>query len=279
MRPDLERGRGRRRAVHGGATTTLMLLSLLLCVANPARAGWLTGPAQADVPGERDWGIELVPYGWLAGVTGEVGIQDPTQPATTAAIIEFGSITDTLNGAFASTFELRWRRWRLIADGFWSRFEDSSELSGGFDEGTWSASLAFGSAGVAYELPIDIGPAVDLTAAARWWRLGWSVSMVPATPPGGPTVDADDTVLWADAVFGLRVRQHVAEHWHVWARGDVGGGAARVDWSLEAGMGWDANRHVGLIAAYRLLGVKFSGKGYLYDMTHTGLLVGLRMAY
>jgi len=218
-----------------------------------------------------------VPYGWLAGVTGKVGAVPPSG-ATTTAVIEFDSITDTLNGAFMAMLELRWRRWRLMNDVFWSRFQDSADLAAPYTRGTWTASLTYGTVGVAYELPFDVGPAIDFTASARWWRLGVGLALDLETPPGG-SLAGDDTVLWADAVFGLRVRQRIAENWHVWARGDVGGGAAKIDWSLEAGMGWDVNRHFGLVAAYRLLGVNFEGQGYLYDVTQTGLLVGLRLAY
>jgi len=39
------------------------------------------------------------------------------------------------------------------------------------------------------------------------------------------------------------------------------------------------NRHVGLTAAYRVLGVDYSSGGFIYDMKSQGLLLGLNLAF
>ena len=163
-----------------------------------------------------------------------MGAELPPVAAATE-VIEIKSITDTLNGAFMATLEVRWRRWRLLGDGFWARFKDTEPMPPPFATGTWEVSLAYGDVGLAYELPWHPGFAIDVTAEARWWRLSGGIELVETLPPD--TLGLQVKVVWADFVAGVRLRRQLTEKWRVWAQSDVGGGAAKIDWSAEAGLG------------------------------------------
>ena len=256
-----------------------LLAGALLVAATPAEANWASGRALFQEEGERDWSIDVVPYIWSIGVTGRLGTAEESVTTVTASdgIVEFPSAADALNAAFMGTLEARWRRWALFVDGSWVELGDSEELDPPFESGRWDVSLAQGTVAAAYELPFDIGPAFDVMVGARWWRLGLGLTFVP--DDGSPAIPVEDTLVFADAIVGVRVRQPIGERWNAWARADVGGGMAKIDWSLEAGVGWDFNRYVGLVAAYRILGVNYERDEFLYDMTHSGLIVGLRVGF
>ena len=84
---------------------------------------------------------------------------------------------------------------------------------------------------------------------------------------------------WADAIVGSRIRYAITDRWRVSAQADIGGGNASLDWSVFASIGYDFNDHVGLTAGYRILGVDYSNRGFVYDVTQNGLLLGLNLRY
>ena len=134
---------------------------------------------------------------------------------------------------------------------------------------------------IAHELPLKKTFAVDLYLGARWWHVT-NDTVITVTPggPGAPAVyDGGLTETWADFVAGVRWRNQITEKWRLFASADVGGGQASIDWSVNGGAGYDFNRHVGLSASYRVLGVDYTNRGFTYDVLQHGLLLGLNLRY
>jgi hypothetical protein len=238
---------------------------------------WLTGPALADRDGEgRDWSIDVIPYLWLINLNGDVGI-GPTGAVPVSQT--FDSLRSNLEGAFAGYLDARWRRWHLLVDGSWAGLGSSVPPTFiGLSSVDVDVDLAFGTTGFAYELPLDLGFAWDVYLAARWWSLTTDVQLNPAFGAAQPLqTGASDS--WGDVIVGTRLRYAITDHWRVNFVGDVGGGGAAVDWQLYGGLAYDFNRHVGLAAGYRILGVDYSNGGFLFDTTQQGLLLGLRLGF
>ena len=139
------------------------------------------------------------------------------------------------------------------------------------------ADLAFGTIGIAYELPVDRDFAWELYLAARWWHLRTTVGLVPILPL--PPVSGSLQRNWADAVVGTRLRYRITDRWRVTALADVGAGGSSLTWKIYAGGGYDFNRHVGLTFGYRILGVDYKQRGMVFDIVQHGLVVGVRMGF
>jgi len=233
---------------------------------------WATGPALGDEPGERDWGVDVTPYLWLSGLDGEAAY-----PATSTVPINatFDSLASSLDGGLAGFIDVRFRRWHLLSNNFWVRLKDTTNLPLGGSART-TLSNAFGTAALAYELPLPTSFAVDLYLGGRWWNQKADLSITTA---GGASFQGDRTEKWADAVGGVRLRYRITDSWRVGASGDIGGGDSKLTWSVEATVGYDINRYVGFTAGYRILGVNYRDSGFVYDARQQGLLLGLRVGY
>ncbi len=235
---------------------------------------WATGPSIYDEDGKRDWGVEVTPYLWLAGLSGEMALPMGGSFPIDAS---FSSLADNLDAGFAGVLDLRYRRWHLISDNSWVRLEflavpDQPALT----SAVLKPSIAFGTVGIAYELPLQQSYAVDVYLAARWWHLATDATI---TTGKGSTLAGSLSTAWADAVVGTRIRYSITDHWRVGAQADIGGGDASLDWSVFANVGYDFNRHVGMLVGYRVLGVDYRNAGVVYDVSQSGLLLGLTLRY
>jgi hypothetical protein len=216
--------------------------------------------------------VDVTLYGWLVNIDGEIA----TGPTGTIPLsTTFSGVKSNLEGAFAGFLDARWRRWHLLVDGSWVKIGDSVPPPPPFPGSSVDIDVesAFGLAGFAYELPLDLGFAWDVYLGARWWSLTNAIQLNPSTL--GTSVGK----AWGDIIVGTRLRYAITDSWRVVFLGDVGGGGARVDWQVFGGLGYDFNRHVGLTAGYRIMGVNFNRDAFVYDVTQQGLLLGLRVGF
>jgi hypothetical protein len=87
--------------------TTLLLFVMGETSANAGAWDWATGPSIQDEEGQRDWGIEVVPYLWIASLVGTAGLP----PVGTIPVsATFSDISDNLDAAFAGFMDARYRR-------------------------------------------------------------------------------------------------------------------------------------------------------------------------
>ncbi len=161
-----------RSKLRGNAFVLYTAFLILAFVDTRASAGtwdWATGPSSRDEAGRRDWEIEIVPYLWLAGLEGQIGLP----PVGMIPISKtFSSLSDNLDSALAGFLDARYRRWHLLVDGSWVRLKDRVVPSGPILERIeLETSVAFGTAGVSYELPLDWDTRIELYLAARWWHV------------------------------------------------------------------------------------------------------------
>lgn len=236
---------------------------------------WATAPSEYDANAERDWGVEVVPYLWLASLNGEVAL--PATPSIPVGVT-FSDLATNLNGGFAGLLDARWRRWHLISDNMWVSLNSSPSPSAGpVTSADVDLTVAFGTVALAYELPVFEEVALDAYMGARWWLVGVDASLTTGGP--GSPIQEDISPVWASFVVGTRARYRINDRWRVNAQFDIGGAEASLDWSLMGGVGYDFNQHVGVTAAYRVLGVNFSRDGFKYDVTQHGLLLGVNLRY
>ena len=240
---------------------------------------WATGPSLAEKTRAarkqegRDWSIDLTTYLWAASMDGTMGIP-PTGDIPVSSTFE--GLRSKLSAGFAGIIDIRYRRWHIISDNNWLRLKDNVGVSIlGRDTAHVELDSAFGTAGAAYELPLDKSFALDLYLAARWWYMSSAVNVSGTPPP----LSGEAKTVWADAVVGARIRYPITDKWRVAFSGDVGAGQADLDWMVYGGLTYMFNDCIGATAGYRILGVDYSDSAFTYDMKMHGLVLGLNLAY
>lgn len=278
-----------RREPTSRCTAVLCACALLWSLPLPAGAAsweWATGPSVMDEEGQRDWSVEVIPYLWLAGISGRLGLPDGT--GTIPVDADFGAVASNLDAGLSGLLDVRFRRWHLFSDNFWVKLggKQQVEVPGLFPplttvEAKLDSSVALGTVALAYELPLKRSFALDVYMAARWWHVTNGAKLTFETSgPGTPgPFTGEITETWADAVAGLRWHLAITEKWQVSASADVGAGAAKLDWSVVGSVGYFFNHTVGMTVAYRVLGVDYSNDGFVYDIRQQGLLLGLNLRY
>jgi hypothetical protein len=82
---------------------------------------------------------------------------------------------------------------------------------------------------------------------------------VPGEVLSGGSRQAKQRFQWVDWTFGSRIRGDLSEHVAAFLLGDVGGfginSSSSPTWQAAAGIDWSISEHVGLVVAYRALGV------------------------
>jgi len=286
MKESREMSRKHRTSKRIASVVCVFAASLAVAVPQGEAWEWATGPSVFDEEGKRDWGVELVPYLFLSGVNGDLSL--PPSTGTIPVDADFGDLASNLDAAFSGLLDVRYRRWHLMSDNFWVRLSTSQpvELPGPLPPSTTVQSdvdldQAFGTLVAAYELPISRSFALDLYAGARWWYLNNEVTFSPETSgPGTPPPFAGAfSDSWWDGIVGLRWRLPITKSWQISAYGDIGAGAANLDWSVGGNIAYYFNHYVGLTAGYRVLGVDYEKDGFLYDVRMNGLLLGLNLRY
>jgi len=160
-------------------------------------------------------------------------------------------------------------------DGSWVRLKDS--VATPLLTADVESSVAFGFAGVSYELPLDWPAVIELYLGARWWHVTTDASVTTVIPPA--TGAGGLTEVWADAIVGTRIRYAITDKWRVTFKADIGAGDSDLDWNVFGGVGYMFNPHIGLTAGYRILGVDYTRDGFVYDIRQSGLLLGFNFAY
>lgn len=282
--------RGKRASALCTTWATLLTGAALL-TATSADAGamdWLTGPSVFDEEGKKEWGVELVPYLFLSGLNGDLSM--PAISGDFPVDASFGELASNLDAGFAGLLDVRYRRWHLISDNFWVRLSTTQSVDitdPSPPPPTISAQTdvdldsAFGTLAVAYELPLNRSFALDLYTGARWWYVKNEIAFEPeSSGPGNPSAFAGEfTDSWWNGIVGLRWRLPITKKWHVAAYGDIGAGAANLDWNVGGNITWYPIHYVGLTAGYRVIGVDYENDGFVYDVRMNGLLLGLNLRY
>ena len=238
-------------------------MRLAVCM---ALLGLTSSPAYAQQ--DDDWQFALVPYAWIIGISGTVGVANVTAELD----ISFDEIVENLEVGGLVHFEAKKRRWSAIFDGIF---------------------LAIGQG---TERP---PAAVDVDQAILEFGGGYQVTDVTSVVFGGRFVSLDTglqlflgdmptlsgSLSWVDPFVGLRARTDLNDRWTVDARGDIGGFGAASDftWNIAAHIGYRLTPSLTLLSGYRVLDIDYEdGTGrdaFIFDVRTSGLQLGLGMTF
>ncbi len=216
----------------------------------------------------KDWVVHITPYGFLAGVKGDVFADGERSSIE----IPFEDLIDKTAAGGMLNVSIGYRRWCLELDGLYGHLEDTIELGSlrtdvevkqyqvdialgyvlvGRPFGTWSGRRC---------CPPAACPCPRLVAylGARYCQTDLVIRI---QRPGGPLIPAIDTRAsdtsksWKP-FLGLAWSQPLGRRWTLRVRGDVGSGEAhdetKTDVRLEATVSWQFHKAWALKLGYRL---------------------------
>ena len=220
-------------------------------------------PISAQIMDYNRWKIDVTPYFWLAGTTGDLVLNGEPHPID----VTFKELSDFASWGISGHVEARKQLWAFIADVRY-RDLDSQEEQGSTDlkSTLFEVSAAF-TFFRSFEYPVTF----DVLAGLRYFNTRWSIRDAASEPSGEEN--------WVDPIIGGRTAWKPGEAWTLSLRGDIGGFGAGSSFS------WNA----AAVAAYRVYGFSFilgyrawnadyeSGSGtelFKYDLTTHGPGIG-----
>lgn len=228
-----------------------------------------TAPAYADTK------YDVVLYGWLTGLEGEMGIGDA---ATFPVAASFQELLEYVDFASALHFEAREPHAVLITDVAYFNLGAEREamvlkqtVSIDMDVQEWVVELGAG---------YRITPEIDLILAGRWYLFEFGAGT--NSPWGSSSFDSSHD--WGDVYAGARYTASFMEKWTVSARADVGTGgselalfgnlllAYRFTDLISAGVGWRG-------LSIERKPDRDNGDYLLYDMTQSGAGIGVGFSF
>jgi len=266
---------------------TVMELKASACAAFAA-ALLMSGAASATetLPEEgipaaaSDWIVQVTPYLWAAGISGDVS---PFRAAPTIHVKKsFPETMEDLNFGGFLNFWARRDVYVFSGDVMYSNstgakatrvlpnlFPGGLEISGELD------SIQFNTtAQVGYRLIDTPEFSFDALAGGRYWYLSNEVTI--KTNVLG-SISRKESVNWIDPVIGARAFYNITDKLSVLGQADIGGFGAgsKLTWSVFGTVNYTFNQNWTLSAGYKHLAVDYDKNDYVFDIEMSGPVLGV----
>ena len=215
---------------------------------------------------ERSWNWRVTPYGWLAGLEGDVGIG----PVVSHVDQSFSDIIGDLEFAAMLSVDANNGCWGVMGDLFYVDIESSQSTAIGTVKGEVEQVIA---SAIPYVRVATKGAmTVDVGGGVRYIDTN-----VDVATPGKRFSGSRD---WADPVVMARIHLPVAEKCFLNITADIGGFGVESDltWQVVASAGYSITENVDLLLGYRHLDIDYEDGDFSYDVATSGLGVGVSIA-
>jgi len=221
-----------------------------------------------------DWVFDIAPYGWLAGLKGNVaqfGLPDVNVDFTISDVL------DNLDIALMGLGQVRNGRFSAFADLVWARLSNDANTPHGIIANKLDVTvkdLMF-TAAAAYSIYYDDSANLDLVLGGRLWSVNTDIELKGGLLYGK---DFSDGETWVDPLTGVKGRVTLSPDFFLTGWGLIGGFDAdhdRLMWDLFGGLGYKFNDWGSVVAGYRAVSVDYSNDGFVYDVVQQGPLVGV----
>ena len=235
----------------------------------------LSASLTSGAAAQSDWEFTIAPYGWMAGIEGDLG----TVPGFPSAPVDlsFGDILEDLDYGFFLFASARNGSWVIFLDGSAVKTTSTESIAGAaIDKVTIESTTTNLGLAVGYTVFADPNSIVDVYAGARFWWLdnAFEVKSQPATGLG--TVKRDSDATWADPMIGVSGRHTFNDRWSVFGSADIGGFGVGSEfaWSAQLGAEYAVTETFGLVAGWRHMSVDYEDDGFVFDVDQSGPLIG-----
>jgi hypothetical protein len=265
-------------------TTALRALALQLLVVASAAA------VEPPSPPEPRWEVIVTPYVWAPRVQGSETLRNVKVDVD----VSLRDILERLDLALKGNVEVRYRDWRVVADGLWAALSDdfsqrvlTARVKTDLDVTLVVGQLAAGRR--VLSLPASWLPwgrrgddprrlDIDLFAGARYWHFKTDVVIRTRGPIASRKQRLSATSDWVDPVVGTRLQLGLTGRLALALVSDVGGfgigSASEVTWQAWGGLGYRLSDHWTLRAGYRALAFDRTQGELRSDLVLHGPLVG-----
>jgi hypothetical protein len=217
------------------------------------------------------WTFTVAPYGWLAGIEGDVGAGG----STTHVDASIGDILSNFDIAVMGVAEARYERFGLFTDLMYVKLSTSGDtplgiLASSVDFTTQSLTW---TAAAEYRLLDQPDASVDAFAGFRLFSLKNELDFNPPGLIGGLALSQTET--WADPVVGLKGRVSINPQLYLTSWALIGGGASsELLWDVMGGAGYQFTDSFSAVVGYRAMGVDYENGGFVYDTVQQGPILG-----
>jgi hypothetical protein len=246
---------------------------LLIAAAISISGGMASAADMVPPPAEPEgWTFTLAPYGWAAGIHGEVGAFG--LPAVDVDE-SFSDILQNFDIGLMGAAEARYQRFSFGTDLLWVNLSAGKSTPHGIlaDSIDASTDMLMVTGVGAYSVVYEEGGNLDVMAGARLWSIKNSLDVNGGVLDG---VSVDDDQTWVDPVVGLKGRVNLTPEIYLTGWGMIGGFgvSSQFMWDAMGAIGYQFTDSFSMIAGYRGLGVDYRNDGFVYDVTQYGPLIG-----
>lgn len=230
-------------------------------------------PVAAAPPAKTDWRFQATIYGWLSGVSGDVGVRGI---GPVGIDISPGQAISDLDGALMGSFGGFTDQFMFLTDFMLTKVSSDGQIRDGAFNYDYSQTQITVQGLVGYMLPLGM-PQLQLapTVGFRYQNLSADLGISPAFLP--VTYNDGGTVQWIDPTVGLYAHYDFNDRWFVTALGDVGGFGvgSNFTWQAFGAVGYNWSKTISTSIGYRAIYEDYESGGFVYDTTQQGAFVGL----
>ena len=226
------------------------------------------------IEAESPWTVEIIPYGWAAGVEGSTAIGRVESDFD----IGFDEVFGELDAAFMIAAGIKRGRFGFLTDFQYISVSPSRPTRGplfdsiGVDYEQTNLNLL-----LTYDVIADDRLTLTVLAGARYMNIDSTLSVSPGLIQRGFAVSAEQSS-W-DAVGGLRAKYYLSDRLFLSFYGDAGGSDSESTWQLYGGAGYHLNERLHLALGYRILSYDFEGDVIRHQVDTEGILLGLGLTF
>ena len=235
-----------------------------------------SGPNTVEYKTPSGWAFTIAPYGWLAGLEGDVGAGG----RTTHVDESIGDILDNLDIALMGVAEARYDRFGVFTDLVYVRLSDFGDTPFGILASSvdfTTKSLMWTAAGE-YRLLDQPDASVDAFAGFRLFSVENELDLNPPGLLGG--LELSQTETWADPIVGLKGRISITPRVFLTSWGLIGGGASSdIVWDVMGAVGYQFTKSFSTVVGYRAAGVDYENDGFVYNTIQQGPILGVEFRF
>ena len=232
------------------------------------------------------WQYEVTPYLLGAALDGTVGVKG----VTTELDASFSDILDNLDAGFMGYFTASKGPWMFGLEGVYMKLESDPVTSVVGPGGVVSVDgeldvtnrMYVAQATAGYSV-LDDRTRLTLFGAVRWTKLDADMSVKvqfdPAIVFPGGSASASGDESWTDGVVGAQVVHPLTDHVALTGYADVGAGGSDLTYQFMGGVNWEFAKDFTAKAGYRYLYWDYGNDGTVWDMTASGLYLGLGIKF
>lgn len=232
----MRRKSGSRSRTFGPWT---VLAALGLCLAAPALA-------QSGGPDPARWQVEIAPYLWTPGITGDIRAGE----ASASIGASFADLLSFLDFGLMGMVQVRKGRVGFVFDGIYARLAKDGESSGTGDR---TVHAEFVTQVYSFAASYRALKVLTIIGGARLMPMSADLE-VTSGEFEGQQASGGHTAL--DGYVGARLEVPLMRRLLLDLYGDVGAGDSELSWQALAGLKYGLSKSVSLMLGFRTLGIQ-----------------------